>query len=143
MYWRWPRRIVHAEYRGAEVLRRGPATAGESSDHRFHPLCHFDLQPGLRAFARLIGRVAALGDNAFHSQVWRSPVERDAVLGYGFRNADHLGGMEHRIQHLPAVTERPVEQAVAVEVQDVERVVCDEGSGSGPAAVPTLEAGLQ
>src|SRR5262249_4313458 len=100
--------------------RRSRALAARiTPDHELGALHRLDLEPRLRALARLVAAVQALGDDALEAARERGPVQLLAVL-LGVHQL-HVGrGQQALLEPAPAVRVGRSTQVQAREMQQVE-----------------------
>ncbi len=118
-------RVVVAEQEAADFRGRARAV-GEAADHELLARVGFELEPGRRA-GRHVGRVDALGDDAFQPQgagrredAARIPIEVRAEV-----HALDALGLDKLLEQRPPGVQRHVAQVVAGEIEQVEQEVVD------------------
>ncbi len=128
--------LVDADDERAEVA--GVARPGRpAADDELLLGPDLDLEPGVRAPARLVARALELGDDALELLRFGGGPEGLALTLDVGREADARMRPEHALEQALAVLERDVEQQPAIEVEQVERLV-DEVRGALVAG-PLLE----
>src|SRR5438309_8483250 len=118
---------VHAEEQRAQCAGPPALPRGPAADHAVHRAERLDLHPRRRARAGDIERVETLGDDAFEALLAGRLEERATRADEPFGATDRAHRRERGVELRQALAEWTPREVLAVEREDVERLVDDGG----------------
>src|SRR5262245_58342902 len=115
----------------AKGRRTIPLPARITNDDALGCQTRLDLQPRVRALARLIGAVPQLHDYAFETQLSHRLEKRRAIFD---DVAESVGGivLNRILQPFPSANQRLVHNRPSIQVEAVEQVTCRGSTLSRP-----------